>query len=171
MSHVPGRLGELRAKDVMTKQVITVTEDDTLKTAAETLKSHHITGAPVVDSEGKLVGIISITDLVEASAVVNGSSPRRSIPLAHGTDPTAWDLFERAAALSDEEGARRVGEWMSSEVTSVTTNAPLVEVARAMCDGHWHRVPVINDAGALKGIISSMDVLAAIVNIADEAER
>jgi CBS-domain-containing membrane protein len=38
-----------------------------------------------------------------------------------------------------------------------------------MCDGHWHRVPVVDDAGALCGIISTMDVLAALVNAADES--
>ena len=47
--------------------------------------------------------------------------------------------------------------------------APLVEVARVMCDGHWHRVPVVDDGGALCGIISTMDVLAALVNAADES--
>jgi CBS-domain-containing membrane protein len=58
---------------------------------------------------------------------------------------------------------------MSRQVRSVPDKAPLVEVARVMCDGHWHRVPVVDDGGALCGIISTMDVLAALVNAADES--
>ncbi len=80
-----------------------------------------------------------------------------------------WDLFDRANQLDSDLGVERVSQRMSKQVTSVTEQAPIVEVARVMCDGHWHRVPVVDESGKLSGIISTMDVLAALVNVADEA--
>ncbi len=83
-------------------------------------------------------------------------------------DRATWDLFDRADALDHSDDEDTVGDRMSKVVTAVTKEASLVEVARAMCDGHWHRVPVVDDEESLEGIISTMDVLAAVVNAADE---
>ena len=91
-----------------------------------------------------------------------------AVALSHGDDQTTWDLFERAGSFVWALTVERVEQRMSRQVTSVAAAAPLIEVARAMCSGHWHRVPVVDDEGALIGIISTMDVLAALVNVADE---
>ena len=163
MSRLPGRIGTLTAHDIMTTHVIVVQESDTLETALSTLRSHHITGAPVVDGQGRFVGILSLADLVGSREIPG----RRVEPLAHG-DGATWELFDRAQPLDGTAGSVQVSTRMSRRVTSVAENASLVEIARAMCDGHWHRVPVVNSVGALCGIISTMDVLAAIVNAADE---
>ena len=164
MSRLPGRMGTLTAHDIMTTHVIVVQESDTIEAAIRTLRSHHITGAPVVDGRGKFVGILSLADLVAARGPGADRNPE---PLAQG-DGAAWELFDRARPLDESAGGAQVGSRMSRRVTSVTEDAPLVEIARVMCGGHWHRVPVVNSAGALCGIISTMDVLAAIVNAADE---
>lgn len=166
MGTLPGRLGELRARDVMTNSLITVRDDDSLVEAVDKLRSSHITGAPVVDAKGTLVGILSLSDLVAAAGSTEARPAGRL--LAHGEDSTAWDLYDRSPRGDDPEG-QTVADRMSPSVTSVTRDASLVEVARSMCDGHWHRVPVVDNRGALKGIISTMDVLAALVNAADEA--
>jgi len=167
----------------MTKSVITLRETDTITEAIQSLKSHHITGAPVVDENGTLVGLLSISDLCDwpLEASQGGSGQSFALPvrgtqtggalLAHGEGPTTWDLFDRAVSFTPDEAEQSVQSRMSTSVTSVTVDAPLVEVARVMCDGHWHRVPVVDDDDALQGIVSTMDVLAAVVNAADEAER
>jgi CBS-domain-containing membrane protein len=165
MSTLPGRLGTLTAHDVMTRAVIVLSQDETVEAAVARLKEHHITGAPVVDTAGKLVGILSISDLVTPHAPQSGP-----VPLTHDEeDLAAWDLFDRGGPLDSQTGVERVAERMSREVAAVSERAPLVEAARVMCSGHWHRVPVVDASGGLCGIISSMDVLAAVVNAADEA--
>ena len=121
---------------------------------------------PVIDGNGRLVGVLSLRDLMN---VARGKQPKRDpIPLAHGRDHTSWDLFAQATPLDSKLRAQTVSERMSQSVTSVSTDAPLVEVARAMCNGHWHRVPVVDERNTLCGIIATMDILAAIVNVADE---
>jgi CBS domain-containing protein len=169
MPNLPGRLGELQAHDIMTGEVIVVREADSIQSAIETLRSGHITGAPVVDASGKLVGILSIRDLFASPAPAEGEPA--SVPLSHGRDRTSWELYDRAAAGADDHSGQTVKDCMSTHVTSVAGDASLVDVARAMCDGHWHRVPVVDRSGSLRGIISTMDVLAAVVNAADEARQ
>ena len=164
MGKLVGRLGELRARDVMTRDVIVVREADPLQTAIETLKEHHITGVPVVDAQGRFVGILSMADLVERS--LPGTD--RIVCLPHGRDGASWDLFERAIVPVMDAHAELVGQRMSRRVVSVPEHLRLVDVARVMCDGHWHRVPVVTNDGNLCGIISTMDVLAALVNAAEE---
>jgi CBS domain-containing protein len=150
----------------MTRDVITLGENATVDFAIAQLRENHITGAPVVDDRGRLVGVLSLRDLMN---VARGKKPGRDpVPLAHGHDQTTWDLFAQATPLDSKLRAQTVSERMSRTVTSISADAPLVEVARVMCDGHWHRVPVVDDDNTLCGIIATMDILAAIVNAADE---
>jgi CBS-domain-containing membrane protein len=166
---LPGRLGTLTARDVMTGDIITVSESDTIESAVAQLKEQHISGAPVIDDRGRFVGILSLADLVVGIGGEQRSSGTQPTALAHGHDVTTWDLFDRANPLDRDIHIERVSQRMSRQTVSVAEYTPLVEVARVMCDGHWHRVPVVSDAGQLCGIISSMDILAALVNAADEA--
>lgn len=170
MGSLPGRLGSLTAQDVMTRQIIGLLETDTLEDAVKTLKEHRISGAPVTDAGGKLVGILSITDLVGASGA-GAPTTMRPIPLAEDHhDTMTWDLFDRANAMESQAHAELVQQRMSRQIASVSADAPLVEVARVMCHGHWHRVPVVDENGGLCGIIATMDILAALVNVSDEQE-
>jgi CBS-domain-containing membrane protein len=167
MSNLPGRLGTLRARDVMTPDVIVLREADAIDEAVQTLRANHITGAPVVDGDGRFVGLLSITDLV-----VSDQPPPAGVhhhrDLDHVPANLAWNLFDQASPRDPGAAVERVADRMTRAVATVGLNASLVDVARIMCDGHWHRVPVVKRTGALCGIISTMDILAAVVNVADE---
>lgn len=165
MTRLTGRLGSLRARDLMTRSLIVIHDTDTVEQAVANLKLHQITGAPVVDESGRFVGILSLSDLVLA-----GVEDRTRKPSQWECGAT-WDLYDMAPSpIGAGTEAELVSTRMSTVVTSVTDDAPLVEVARVMCNGHWHRVPVVDAAGSLKGIISTMDVLAAVVNTAEEQD-
>ena len=169
MSMLPGRLGSLRARDVMTPEVITVTDTDTVDAAVHQLREHPNTGAPVIDADGRFVGILSISDLVQpGSAAEDTQRTRRDVD--HAAANMAWNLFDQARPVEGDTRTDRVADRMTRDVATVGLNSLLVEVARVMCDGHWHRVPVVKRSGSLCGIISAMDILAAIVNAADERE-
>ena len=178
MTLFSGRLASLRARHIMTPNVVTLSSTASLDEAVELLKRHHITGAPVVDADGRFVGILSLSDVVgiehRTDEPQKGSDdiPAGSPSLTHGTDRTAWHLFDLASPLTGqpESGQVTVDQRMSRQVATVSVDAPLVDVARLMCDGHWHRVPVIKQDGALCGIVATMDVLAAVVNAADEPD-
>jgi len=142
MPALGSRLKSLKARDVMSRQPITLRENVSLASAVESLQQHEFTGAPVVDQAGRLVGMLSLWDVVR----------------------TKGEPANRAGSAD----AATVGQRMSRNVGTVKDDQPLVDVARLMCDKHWHRVPVVAADGQLLGIISTMDVLAALVNVFEE---
>lgn len=164
MLNLPGRLGTLRACDIMTRDVVVLRDYEPLPDAFRRLKENHITGAMVEDENGKVVGLLSISDLLRRSS----KSPNPTHNSPYNPDPAVWDLFSGDTSKIGNWTELTVGERMSECITSVKEITPLVEVAAVMCAGHWHRVPVLNEANELCGIISSMDILAALVHTADE---
>jgi CBS domain-containing protein len=128
------RLINLKASDVMTRNLVTLKGSDSISSAVATLERHQITGAPVVEEGNRLIGILSL-----------------------------WDVVRRQGAVGTT-----VVDCMSPTVVGVSPDQLLVEVARKMCIAHWHRVPVVSSEGRLVGLISTMDVLAALVNMFDE---
>src|SRR4051812_163294 len=136
MSELPGRFGSLTARDVMTRDVITLLDTDSIEAAIARFREHQITGAPVADAKGKFVGILSLNDLAR-TALLRGEEEMQSLPHSHGVDKATWDLFASAVRSDDHAGVQIIRERMSRRVKFVSQDAPLVEVARVMCDGHW----------------------------------
>jgi CBS domain-containing protein len=139
------RLMTLKVKDVMTRKVICVAKNQSLSDAARLFLDKGISGAPVVDDQGRCVGVLSAIDYV-----------RRAHAARDPGDPTT--------------AGQRVGGEMSAGVRSVQPEQTLLMAARLMCDKHVHRLPVLNLDGKPVGLITSMDVVAALVNAIDERE-
>lgn len=143
----------MRAKDVMTTKVATLTPDMTVRDAAALFLSRRISGAPVVDAGGEVVGMLSEGDLLHR--VEAGTVKRRSwwLQLFTGPDQEAMDFIKSHAS--------RVKDVMTSPVISVTEDAPLADVADLLEHRRIRRVPVVRD-GRLAGIVSRADLLRGI---------
>src|SRR5262249_384957 len=128
-----------------------------------------ISGAPVVDAEGVPIGLLSVSDLVPAVSARMSAAPTGATPQSREAEwAEIWALLT-GRATSVAAGAREhVGNWMSRRLVSVREDTPLADVARIMCHGHWHRVTVVDGQGKLRGIVTTMDVLAALVAVVDE---
>jgi CBS-domain-containing membrane protein len=167
MTNLPERLSTLTARDIMTEKLVLLGETDTLQHAANLFRDLHISGAPVVNAAGKPVGLLSVMDIVPAI------SARLGVPASSASPPTLEAEREEICQILNSgshraEAAELVTRWMTRRLVSVRDSTPLVEVARVMCDGHRHRVTVVDHTGRLIGIVSTMDVLAALVHAADE---
>src|SRR5690606_12235401 len=147
------REGSMRAKDVMTTNVATLTPDMTVRDAAALFLSRRISGAPVVDAGGEVVGMLSEGDLLHR--VETGTVKRRSwwLQLFTGPDQEAMDFIKSHAS--------RVKDVMTSPAISVTEDAPLADVADLLEHRRIRRVPVVRD-GRLVGIVSRADLLRGI---------
>ena len=171
MINLSERLATLTARDIMTEKLVLLDESDTIQHAANLFRDLHISGAPVVDGDGKPVGLLSVTDIVPAV------SARRNVPAAipgSQSRESEWDeicQILNSGSRAEAGAGERVTKWMSRRLVSVRESTPLVDVARVMCNGHWHRVTVVDETGRLKGIVSTMDVLAALVHAADEQAK
>ncbi len=145
----------LTVADIMTRELVTVTPDTSLRDAAMAMLRHGVSGLPVVDRQGALVGIVSEADFVAQEAVHDIANRPRLL------DP----LFGRGdAALTSAE---TVGDVMTTEVVTVLPGTRVAEAARRMAAG-VKRLPVVEAGGELVGIVSRADILAVFAR-ADRA--
>jgi len=145
----------LKAKDIMTKSVITVTEDDIIEDVTKILITNKISGVPVVNDEQEVVGIVTETDLIFRDKDVNMPS---YVPLLGG-----FILLESVKKFEKElrkAAAYKVKDVMTSPVIKVYEEDEVRKVVNIMLDRRINRVPVIDRDGKLKGIIARSDILS-----------
>lgn len=140
---------------IMTSPAIAVRPETSITDAAQTMLDNHVSGLPVVDAEGKLVGIVSEGDFIRRSEL--HTERKRSWLLELLTSPGTL-----AAEYVSTHG-RTVEDVMTSNVVAVTTTTGLQDVVELMEKHHVKRLPVVSH-GKLVGIISRSDLLKALVN-------
>ena len=145
----------MRAIDVMTPNVITVDPDASVQRLAELLSERGISGAPVVDSTGSMIGIVSEGDLLHRTEL---GTERR-----HGPR-TSWWLEHYASGLAQDyvkSHGRKVKDIMTREVVTVTEETDLAEVATLLETHRIKRVPVMRDE-KIVGIVSRSNLVRAL---------
>jgi CBS domain-containing protein len=147
----------MRAHQIMTPQVITVGADATIGEAVNTMLRHHISGLPVVDTAGKLIGIISEGDFVRRAAIGTQRKRGRWLRCLAGTGQIAADFVR--------EHGRKVGDLMTPDPLTVTEDTPLDRIVQLMESNNVKRLPVLRD-GRLVGIVTRSDFLSALAEIA-----
>ena len=141
------------AKDVMTTKVISVTPDDTILRAIRLMLQNKISGLPVVDASGELVGIVTEGDFLRRSETATEHRPPRWIEFLMGSGPLAVEYVHA--------NARKVGEVMTTEVRSVAEDLSLADIVDLMEKYHVRRVPVLRGK-TLVGIISRSNIVRAV---------
>ncbi len=158
-------LFDLTAADVMSREVITVPQAMPLAAAARLLAQARIGGAPVVDSTGGCIGVFSTADL--ARRAQREQRAARKAPPIPGCVCSDWEVVEHDW---DTLPAESVSWYMTPDPVLVSPQTPLGELARMMVDAHIHRVIVAGADRRPTGIVSSIDVLAAVARAAREQE-
>ncbi|MFV0422127.1 CBS domain-containing protein [Oleidesulfovibrio sp.] len=147
----------LSAKDIMSADPVTIAPDMDIIEATKLLLEHKFNGLPVVDHNGKLVGVLCQSDLVAQQKKVN-------LPSLF----TILDGFIPLKSLSDVDSemrkvaATRVADAMTEEPVTVSPDTPLDEVATLMVDSKYYTLPVVQD-GRLVGVVGKEDVLRTLV--------
>jgi CBS domain-containing protein len=148
-----GRLS-MKVKNFMTRQVVTVTPETPILDAARLMLDHKISGLPVVNDGGRVVGIISEHDLLRGG---KGDV---------GTNRPHWlRLMIEQANLADESTRfheRKVGEVMTPDPVTIAEKASLEEAGRLIEENDIKRLPVVRD-NQLVGIIARADIVRAII--------
>jgi CBS domain-containing protein len=148
----------MRIEDVMTTEVLTADVEMPLKEVAEILTEHRISGLPVVGANGDVVGVVSEADILE----------KESGPLEHRHRIMhAREIDQREAKVR----AHTAGTAMTAPAITIGPGRTLVEAARTMTEHHVNRLPVIDDAGALIGIVTRADLVRAFVRPDEEIEH
>jgi len=143
------------AADVMTRDVVTVRPDDTLQRAAQLMLDRGVSGLPVVDVQGRVVGVVSETDLIRPDEAAERRVRRWLDILADGEELSADFL----AAI--DQVNRPVGSVMRTNPITVDEMTPLREVAEVIARDNVRRALVVKD-GKLVGIVARRDLVKAL---------
>ena len=150
----------LLAKDIMRRKVVAVESWLTLPELSKLFQEKGISGAPVVDEVGAILGVVSQTDLVRT---------RREEPAGVPSYHREFDDAARSAGLHFEElDHRRVEQIMTPGAISLDEMTPVEKVAKVMIDSHIHRV-IITRGDRLAGIVTTMDMMRALIDFAKKA--
>ena len=148
----------MRAHQIMTRPVITVTPDTAIAAAANTMLQKHVSGLPIVDATGKLVGMISEGDFIRRSEI--GTQRRRGPFLKFILGPG------RAASDFVQEHGRKVSDIMTTEpLVTISEDTLLEEIVELMERNNIKRLPVIRDDKVV-GIVSRSNLLQAVASLA-----
>jgi CBS-domain-containing membrane protein len=148
----------MTAKEIMTTDVITLSPETDIGRAAQLLLEKGINGAPVLDDEGRVVGILCQSDLV---------AQQKRLPM-----PTVFTLLDSYISLSSSKqiekevrkiAALTVAEAMTPDPVTVQSDTTLETIAGLMVDSGFHTLPVV-DQGTLVGIIGKEDVLKTLLS-------
>jgi CBS domain-containing protein len=148
----------LKVKDIMTKEIITVSPQTEITSAAKILLEKRINGLPVIDDSGKLVGILCQSDLV---------AQQKSIPI-----PCVYTLLDSFIPLTslkriDKEvkkiAALKVEQAMTPHPVTVGPETGIEDVARLMVDKKYHTLPVM-EGDKIVGIVGKEDVLKTLLD-------
>ena len=151
----------IKARDIMTTEIITVSPETEIAQAARLLLEKRINGAPVVNKNGQLVGIICQSDLI---------AQQKSIPL-----PSLFTLLDGYIPLTpskrmDKEvekiAATTVAEAMTANPVTVEPGTEIEKIAALMVEKNYHTLPVV-DGGELVGILGKEDVLRTLITDSD----
>ena len=154
----------LTVKDIMTTQVITLSPDTDIVQAAKMLLENRINGAPVIDEQGRIVGILCQSDLV---------AQQKKIPL-----PTVFTLLDSYISLTSskqlEKQVRKIAAWTVSDAmtpnpVTIQSDTRIETVAALMVDSNFHTLPVVED-NRLVGIIGKEDVLRTLLPESDSPD-
>ncbi len=150
------RLRTLKVSDVMSRDVIPISANQTMSDAAKTFAEHDIASAPVVDEMGRCVGMLSAADFM-----------KRDCPHCSDTEPHKLSCDVANDCLSIDLPTDMVNCYMTDAIQTVAADESLLQAARMMSADHIHHLPVLARLRPV-GVVSTMDVVAALINAVDE---
>ena len=146
-------MNDLRAHHIMSRRVLTIRPEAPVADAVKLMLEHHISGLPVVDAAGNLVGILCESDFLRRSEIGTEHEPNRLLSMLLGTEWVAGEFVK--------EHGRRVEQVMTRQPVTASEQAQLDEVADMMERRHTSHIPVMRD-DRIVGIITRSDFLSAV---------
>jgi CBS domain-containing protein len=151
----------MQASEVMTRNFVSIGRDASIREAIRLMLDNKVSGLPVVDTAGKMVGILTEGDLVRRSEIATERHRWGWLGFVMGPGRMASDYVKTHGRVVDE--------LMTHDVAVVAPNTPLADIVALMEHRHIKRLPVI-DNDMLVGIVSRADLLAALGRALDAAQ-
>jgi CBS domain-containing membrane protein len=149
---------DLTARDLMSESLMVVPREMSLPRAARLLARAQVSGAPVIDADGRCVGVISAIDFLHrAERECDHPEPPHATP---GCICAPWQILD-GDALPEEA----VEQYMTPDPVTAAPAMRICDLARMMLDAHIHRVVIVDAEHHPIGVVSATDVLAAVARV------
>ncbi len=148
----------LKAKDIMTRNVISVKPDTSLEEVAQILAENGISGVPVTDAEGRIRGMISEKDFLMHMGVKKNASFMSVIA----------QCLQNKGCLALSIRKKKAEDIMTSPVVTVGEDAAVFEISGILTEKNINRVPVVSQENRLMGIITRSDIVTSSCSIGQE---
>lgn len=153
----------MKIKDVMTKEVVTLSPDDTILDASLKLSDKRISGAPVIDAEGKVIGVFSEADVLKKLKITSKTlrmiyPSLCSVCVSFQEEETERETIE----AYKEVAGLKVGDVMTTQVETVGPEGDVRDAIKKMVSKGINRLPVVDSIGKSLGIITRGDILRGI---------
>ncbi len=145
----------MKARDIMTTRVITTTPDARVSDAVDLMLKHRISGLPVVNEQGKLMGLLVESDLVYGA---RSDLPAHLQLLENFLNSGGTDMKEEELA---QMASHPVSRYMTRQLVTATPDASVRELVEIMVENDFKRIPIIQ-GDFLKGIVTRADILKVI---------
>ena len=145
--------------DIMDRDPASVTPDDDIKTVLDRLREHDLPGLPVIDEDRKLVGIITESDLVISDEDADFHLPHYVNIMGGVVFLESMKHFEERAKKAFAASA---ADLMTADPLTVEPDDEVDTAARIISEKHHNRLPVVDGEGKLVGVVTRVDVLAAL---------
>jgi predicted transcriptional regulator len=146
---------ELKAEDLMSRDVISVPQKMSLRAAATMLNQAHISGAPIVDDHGRCIGVLSLRDVVKW--IDQGERAAKRPDRSPSCICADWEMVNVEGVPTDE-----VNRYMTTDVVTASPETLIGELAQTMLDAQIHRLIITDYSNRVVGVVSSTDILAAL---------
>ncbi|MBS0196183.1 MAG: CBS domain-containing protein [Planctomycetes bacterium] len=147
------------AKDIMTTDLITTGPETTLREFARMLDDNEVSGMPIVDSAGRLVGVASKSDLLHRALDPDlGLEPSYVFDMLYSEDDDEED--EEVETIAKPTVV--VGDFMTEDAVTASADESVASLARKMIESHIHRIIVVDNDNCPIGIVTSLDLLKTI---------
>jgi CBS domain-containing protein len=145
--------------DIMERDLVTVSPDSDVESVVRLLREHELPGVPVVDDEGRCVGIVTEADLILRTE-------EAELHLPHHIDLMGGVIFLEPMKHFEERlnkaFASNVSDMMTPNPITISPDAPVEEAARLISERGHNRLPVVDEDGRLVGVVTRLDVLEAL---------
>jgi CBS domain-containing protein len=152
----------LRARDVMQTSVMSVEPNTPLVQVARLFLEEEIHGAPVVDETERLLGVVSVTDLLRAVGEEHESAGSSAVYFRDVLEFSGPDWTSAPQDFQDRLAQVSVGDVMQSGVVTVTEDTTVPEIAKLMRAQRIHRVIVVRGEGRVVGLITALDLIGLL---------
>ncbi len=139
----------IKARDVMTREVVWVKRETPLQEVAEKMEEKEISGVPVIGENGTVAGVISEKDFLSQMSVKNTKTCMGLVA----------ECLKVKGCLALSIGAQKASDMMTSPAVTVDEDTPIVEISNTLSEKNINRVPVTDQHGHLTGIVSRADIV------------